>query len=382
MAVRTLTCLPAVTGAWRDPAGGILLTTSGAFPLNYPALQRPDLMPSPRPRTLNMSQLGDLLTGSMNPPVRALYVYNSNPAAVAPDQASVTAGLKREDLFTVVHEQFMTDTVDYADIVLPATTQLEHFDLHKAYGHLYLTVNLPAIDPLHEAKSNSDVFRLLAKQMGFEDACFNDSDEEMARQALDVNHTYLKGITLESLSERGWMRLNVPEMYAPFAEGGFSTASGKCELFSESMEALGLPGAPEFIPPRESKQTSPELAQKYPLALITPAAHAFLNSSFAHMPKQLGQEKHPFVEIHPRDAEERKISDGETVVAFNDRGTCELTAVVTTRARPGVVVSPSVWWNKLSPDHRNVNQLTSQELTDMGGGATFYDALVQITRKE
>jgi anaerobic selenocysteine-containing dehydrogenase len=217
--------------------------------------------------------------------------------------------------------------------------------------------------------------------MGFEEACFDDSDEEIARQALDVDHKYLEGITLESLSERGWMRLNVPETYAPFAEGGFPTASGKCELFSESMEALGLPGTPEFIPPRESKQTSPELAGKYPLALITPAAHAFLNSSFAHMPKQLGQEKHPFIEIHPRDAEERKISEGETVVAFNDRGSCELSAVITTRARPGVVVSPSVWWSKLSPDNKNVNQLTSQELTDMGGGATFYDALIQIARK-
>src|SRR4051812_38563485 len=235
MAVRTITCLPAVTGAWRDPAGGILLSTSGTFPLNYQELERPDLMPEPRPRTLNMSQLGDVLTKTSAPPVRALYVYNSNPAAVAPDQAKVIEGLKREDLFTVVHEQFMTDTCDYADIVLPATTQLEHFDLHKAYGHLSLVINEPAIEPLHEAKCNSEVFRRLAARLGFEEECFKDSDEEIARQALSSGHQALDRITLETLRERGWMRLNVPERFAPFAEGNFPTPSGKCELFSEAL---------------------------------------------------------------------------------------------------------------------------------------------------
>jgi anaerobic selenocysteine-containing dehydrogenase len=239
MAVRAVMCLPAVTGAWRDPAGGALLSTSGAFPLDYHALQRPDLMPSPRPRTLNMSVLGDILTERDDPPVRALYVYNSNPAAVAPDQAKVLAGLRREDLFTVVHEQFMTDTCDYADIVLPATTQLEHFDLHKAYGHFYLTVNEPAIAPLHEAKANTEVFRLLAARLGFREACLQDSDEEIARQALAVSHPALSGITLELLRERGWVRLNLPEDFAPFAEGGFQTASGRCELYSEKLAAAG-----------------------------------------------------------------------------------------------------------------------------------------------
>jgi anaerobic selenocysteine-containing dehydrogenase len=378
MAVRTVTCLPAVTGAWRDFAGGILLSTSGAFPLNYQALQRADLMPTPAPRTLNMSELGLLLSGQLEPPVKALYVYNSNPAAVAPDQSQVIEGLLREDLFVVVHEQFMTDTADYADIVLPATTQLEHFDLHKAYGHLYMTVNLPAIEPLHDSKSNSEVFRLLADRMGFDEPCFRDSDEEVARQALDTNHPFMAGITLDALKEQGWIRLNVPEDYAPFSHGGFPTPSGKCELFSNDLQSLGLPAVPDFIPPRESKQSSPELAKKYPLALLTPAAHAFLNSSFANIPKQLGQEKRPFIEIHPEDAAVRNIADGETVRAFNDRGSCELSAVVSNRARPGVVISPSVWWNKLSPDKRNVNQLTSQALTDMGGGATFYDALIEI----
>jgi anaerobic selenocysteine-containing dehydrogenase len=380
MAVRTISCLPAVTGAWRDPSGGILLSTSGTFPLNYAALERPDLMPAPVPRTLNMSELGKLLTETSDPPVRALYVYNSNPAAVAPDQRKVLEGLRREDLFTVVHEQFMTDTTDYADIVLPATTQLEHFDLHKAYGHLYLVINERAIEPLHEAKANAEVFRLLAARLEFEEDCFKDSDEEIARQAIQTEHPSLRGITLEALREHGWMRLNLPETFAPFAEGNFPTRSGKCELFSESMEAQGLPAVPEFIPPKESGQSAQILAKRYPLALLSPAAHAFLNSTFANLPKQLRQELRPFVEIHPEDARARGIENGDAVRAFNERGSCVLAAVVTTRARQGVVVSPSVWWNKLSPGGVNINQLTSQTLTDMGGGATFYDALVEVER--
>ena len=381
MAVRTIACLPAIVGAWRDAAGGVLLSTSATFPLNYAALQRPDLLPDPHPRSVNMSQLGDALTGRLDgPPIRALYVYNSNPAAVAPEQAKVLEGLRRDDLFTVVHEQFMTDTCDYADIILPATTQLEHFDLHKAYGHLYLTLNEPAIAPLHESKANSEVFRLLAARMNFKEVCFTDSDEEIARQAIDVDHPSLQGITLERLRERGWLRLNVPETFAPFAEGNFPTRSGKCELYSETLAAQGLPALPEFIPPRESRQSAPTLAQRFPLALVSPAAHAFLNSSFANLAKQLRQEKRPFVEIHPADAEARGIADGDRVRAFNERGACELSAVVTTRARAGVVVSPSVWWNKLSPDQKNINQLTSQQLTDMGGGATFYDVLIEIER--
>ncbi|MDX6269361.1 MAG: hypothetical protein QOD28_584 [Acidobacteriota bacterium] len=378
MAVRTVVCLPAVTGAWRDAAGGALLSSSSAFPVNHDALERPDLLPSPAPRTLNMSQLGDALTKVSDPPVRALYVYNSNPAAVAPDQAKVLAGLRRDDLFTVVHEQFMTDTCDFADIILPATTQLEHFDLHKAYGHLYLTVNERSIEPLHESKPNTEVFRLLAARLGFEEECFKDSDEEIARQAIDVAHPALEGITLELLRERGWMRLNVPETYAPFAAGNFPTPSGKCELLNARLELQGLPAVPEFIPPRESRQSAPELARRFPLALISPAAHAFLNSSFANLPKHLRQERCPFVEINPEDAALRRISDGDRVRVSNERGSCELTAVVTTRARPGVAVSPSVWWNKLSPGNTNINQLTSQTVTDMGGGATFYDALVEI----
>ncbi|MEO6390735.1 MAG: molybdopterin dinucleotide binding domain-containing protein, partial [Pyrinomonadaceae bacterium] len=265
-----------------------------------------------------------------------------------------------------------------ADLVLPATSQLEQFDLHKAYGHLYLTINEPAIAPLFESKCNTEVFRLLAERMGFTNACLFDSDEEMAHQALESDHPYLAGITLDELRARGWMRLNVPEVWAPFAEGGFPTASGKCELFSEALAAKGFDPLPTFTPPRESVRSAPALAEKFPLALISPAAHAFLNSSFANMSKQLRQEARPFVEIHPTDAATRAITDGQMVRVFNDRGACELSAVVTVRARPGVVVSPSVWWNKLSPGNVNINQLASQELTDLGGGATYYDALVEI----
>jgi anaerobic selenocysteine-containing dehydrogenase len=223
---------------------------------------------------------------------------------------------------------------------------------------------------------------LLAARLNFTEDCFTDTDEEIARQALDIDHPALAGVTLDSLRERGWARLNLAEDFAPFAEGNFATPSGKCELYSERLAAEGLPGVPDFIPPRESKASAPQLAKKYPLALVSPAAHAFLNSSFANLPKQLKQESAPFVEINPEDAAARGISDGDRVRAFNGRGACELRAVITTRARAGVVVSPSVWWNKLSPGRANINQLTSQGLTDMGGGATFYDALVEIEKKD
>lgn len=380
MATRNVACLPAITGAWRDAAGGILLSTSGAFPIDTNALARPDLMPHKRPRTLNMSELGRLLTEVNDPPVRALYVYCSNPAAVTPEQRKVLEGLRREDLFTVVHEIFPTDTCDYADVVLPATTQLEQFDLHKAYGHYYFVINERSIAPLYEAKTNADVFRLLAERMNFTDDCFRDSDEEIARQALGSNHAATDGITLEDLRAKGWARLNVPERWAPFAEGGFPTPSGKCELRADSLEHLNLPAVPDYIPPRESPRSAPDLAARFPLQLITPAAHAFLNTTFANEAKHLRRERTPFVEINPADADARGIATGNQVRLRNDRGACELTAEVTTRARRGVVVSPSIWWNKLSPGGTNVNQLASQELTDMGGGATFYDVLVEVER--
>jgi anaerobic selenocysteine-containing dehydrogenase len=397
MAVRAITCLPALVGAWRDAAGGALLSTSGTFGINAQALERPDLIWN-NPRTINMSAIGDALLGyqrvqrfsvkdapaetleSLDPPVRAIYVYNSNPVAIAPDSRRVIAGFKREDLFTVVHEIFQTDTADYADILLPATTQLEHFDIHKAYGHLYMLINKPAIEPLGEAKPNSEVFRLLAERMGFTEDCFKDSDEEIARKAINYDHPRMRGIKFDELKERGWMRLSVPETFAPFAEGNFPTPSGKCEFFSETLARQGLDPLPTFIPPRESARTAPELAKKYPLAIISPPAHNFLNSSFANLPTFVKAEKEPHLEIHPADAAARGIKDGDRVRVFNDRGEFNLKARVSEKARQGVVVALSVWWKKLTSDGCNANDVTSQGLTDLGAGATFYDALVEVER--
>lgn len=377
MAVRTIATLPAVVGAWRYPAGGILLSTSGAFPLNIAALERPDLIP-PGTRAINMNELGRALTELNDPPVKALFVYNSNPAAVAPDQTRVHQGLMRDDLFIVVHEQFPTDTAIYADLLLPATTQLEHADIHKAYGHLYLLWNAPAIAPLGEALPNTELFRRLAARMGFDDACFRDSDEDMARQVLQSDHPALAGITLELLKERGWVRLNLPQPWAPFADGRFPTPSGKCELFSERMAAAGLDPVPAYTPPAESPQTAPELAQRYPLALLTPPAHHFLNTTFVNVLKRY--EGGPRLEIHPDDAAARGIGEGDLVRVFNDRGEFVVPATISERVKPGLVVALSIWWNRYLPAGRGVNATTSQRLSDMGGGATFYDNLVQVEK--
>jgi anaerobic selenocysteine-containing dehydrogenase len=381
MAVRAIACLPALTGDWRHAGGGVLLSSSGTFPINTRALERPDLIWND-PRTINMSVIGDALLHEARPPIRAIYVYNSNPVAVAPESPKVIAGFSREDLFTVVHEIFPTDTADYADILLPATTQLEQFDIHKAYGHLYLLINNPAIEPLGESKPNSEVFRLLAGRLGFDEECFRDSDEEIARQAISSDHRWMPDISLEELKERGWVRLNVGERFAPFAYGNFLTPSGKCEFYSESLLKQGMDPLPCYIAPRESKESAPELAERYPLAFISPPAHNFLNSSFANLPSFLHAEKEPSLLIHPDDAETRSIVEGDVVRIFNDRGSFTAKARVTDKARDGVVIAPSVWWRKLTKDQKNANEVTSQMLTDLGAAATFYDVLVEVERIE
>jgi anaerobic selenocysteine-containing dehydrogenase len=378
MAVRTIACLPALVGAWREAAGGVVLSTADYYTLDHKTLERPDLIRG-KPRTINQSALGDALT-SARPPVKAIYVYNNNPVAVCPDSNKVIAGFSRPDLFAVVHDIFLTDTTDYADIVLPATTQLEHFDVHKSYGHLYMVANNQAIAPVGEAKPNSEVFRLLARRMGFADACFDDSDEDLCRQALASGAPRMRGIEWDSLKEQGWQRLAVPENFAPFAEGGFPTPSGKCEFYSETAAKLGLDPLPCYTPPRENVLSAPELARRYPLAFISPPNRDFLNSSFANLPFALATAKEPRLDIHPEDARVRGIASGDRVRVFNDRGSYTLKAAVSDRARPGVVVAPSVWWRKLSPDGRNANDLTSQALADMGGAATYYDCLVGVTR--
>jgi anaerobic selenocysteine-containing dehydrogenase len=378
MAVRTITCLPALTGSWRDAAGGVLLMTSDFYGFNHQALERPDLLRG-KPRTINIAALGNALT-SAHPPVKAAYVYNNNPVAVCPDSRTVIAGFMREDLFTVVHEIFQTDTADYADILLPATTQLEHSDIHKSYGHLYVQASQAAIAPVGEAKPNAEVFRLLAARMGFDDPCLRDSDEDLCRQALDSNAPSMKGISWDSLKERGWQRLDVPS--APFAHGGFPTPSGKCEFYSETAKTMGFDPLPGYTPPRESPTGNTELSRRYPLAFISPPHRHFLNSSFANLDFALKDADVPTLEIHPEDAAERGINENTEVSVFNDRGEYNLRARITDRIRRGVVSAPSVWWKKLSPDKRNANELTSQAIADMGGAATYYDCQVEVRLAE
>src|SRR6266536_2552353 len=379
MAIRTAACLAAMVGAWRDPAGGALLSSSGAYPVDSKALERPDLIWS-HPRTINMSTIGDALREAKDPPVRAIYVYNSNPVAVAPESSKVVAGFAREDLFCVVHDVFLTDTADHADIVLPATTQLEHVDVHSSYGHLYVLANNPAIAPVGEAKPNTEVFRLLAERMGFEEPCFRESDEDIARHAFVATHPRAEGLDWETLRQEGWQRLNVPAQFAPFAQGNFPTPSGKCEFYSETLRRQGVDPLPTYTPPRESAASNPVLAKRFPLAMISPPARNALNSSFANLPTFLESEKTPHLEIHPDDALARGIASGDKVRVFNERGALVLEARVTDRTRSGVVVALSIWWRKLSPDGTNANMVTGQGLTDLGRAATFYDCLVEVAR--
>jgi anaerobic selenocysteine-containing dehydrogenase len=377
IAARTIACLPALVGAWREVAGGIVLTTADFYGFDHAALERADLLAGRRPRVINHAKLGDALTGA-EPPVRAVIVYNNNPVAVCPDSDKVIAGFSREDLFTVVMDHFQTDTADYADIVLPATTQLEHADVHKSYGHLYVLANNAAIAPLGESLPNSEVFRRLAARMGFDEPCFRDSDEDICRTALASSSARMEGITWDALKQAGWQKLAVPERFAPFAAGGFPTPSGKCEFYSSWLERQGIDALPFFNPPVEAGDEA--LAARYPLAFLSPPARHFLNSSFANMARFREFEGEPHLDMHPQDAAARGIREGDRVRVFNDRGGYTLKARVNGKPRRGVVVAPSVWWKKHARDGGNANNVTSQRTTDLGGGATFYDCRVQVER--
>lgn len=385
MAVRNIACLPALVGAWRHPAGGVLLSSGDSFPKQTQLLERPDLMPqapSRRSRTINMSTIGDDLlreaSTDFGPKLSTLVVYNANPVAVAPESAKVMQGFKRDDLFTVVLEHFQTDTADYADILLPATTQLEHVDVHATYGHLYIVANNAAIKPLGEAKPNSEIFRLLAEKMGFSEPCFSDSDDDLAAQAFNPESTTAPGYDWAKVKEAGWVKLQMPP--APFARGGYPTPSGKCEFYCERMKQDGLDPLPTYIPPYESLASAPDLAQRFPLAMISPPQRHFLNTSFVNVKSLRDTEGEPHLEMHPEDAKARRLADGDKVRAFNQRGEMQLKIRVTDAARSGLVVAPSIWWKKLAPDHKNANELTSQRLTDMGRAPTFYDVLVQVEK--
>ena len=368
-ATRLIALLPCITGAWRQQGGGLLLSSSGWFRkfIDSATLQRPDLLAGQRPRTINMSTIGDDLLrpagAQFGPQIEAIVVYNSNPVAVAPESPKVVAGFAREDLFTVVLDHFLTDTADHADYVLPATTQLEHLDVHFSYGHTYALLNQPAVAPVGQAKPNSEIFRLLAARMGFTEPCFTESDEQMARQAMPA-------LDFEQMQARGWVKLPLPD--SPFADGGFLTPNGRAQV---DVPGLGLP---RFVPPYESRQSAPELAARYPLAMISPPARHFLNSSFVNVKSLRSIEGEPLLELHADDAAARGISDGQMVRVFNDRGSYRCTARINRRARPGVVNGLGVWWRKLGVDGSNVNELTSQRLTDIGRGPTFYDCLVEV----
>jgi anaerobic selenocysteine-containing dehydrogenase len=369
-AVRAVACLPALVGAWRHPAGGLLLSASGHFPVQRAALQRPDLLAGRTPRTINMSTIGnDLLrpaSPDFGPAIEALIVYNSNPVAVAPESGKVVQGFAREDLFTVVLEHFQTDTADHADYILPATTQLEHWDVHMSYGHTDVLLNRPAIAPLGQARTNTDIFRALAARMGFDDPCFADDDLQLCRTAFG------DAVSFDTLLQQGHATLPLPD--APFAHGGFPTASGRCTFFSAALAAQGMDGLPDHLPNHETPGSSPH----YPLAMISPPARNFLNSSFVNVKSLRDMEGEPLLEMHPEDAEVRGIQTGQMVRVFNDRGEYRCKVKVGTRARPGVVNGLGVWWRKLGPFGTNVNEVTSQKLTDMGHGPVFYDCLVEV----
>ncbi len=401
--VRALTCLPALVGAWRDVGGGILQLPIWAFPMKWDALMRPDWI-KPGTRVLNQWKLGAALTDELklDPPIKSLFVYNANPAVVAPEQEKILKGLAREDLFTVVSEHFITDTANYADIVLPATTQMEQHEIMFSWGHFYLSLNQKAISPRGEAVPNTELFRRLAAAMGFDDPHFKRSDEQMAMESLDWSSPALAGITMQELQRNGYARLKVgtPDTYAPHAQGNFPTPSGKVEL-KASMAAGGnfvLPlfrqgsnefqdggpvdPLPAYLPPQESADTNKTLAAKYPLNILTPKNHAFLNSGYANIARQLGHAGEQYVTIHPGDARARGIAEGERVEVFNDRGRFQAEAQVSDEVRQGVIVSPLGYWVSASPSARSVNVVNGSRYADLGRAPTFSDTLVEVRRVE
>ena len=397
MATRAIVMLPCIIGSWKDVGGGLQMSVSEAAALNTAGLKRPDLMQTAlgrEARTLNMVELGRVLSEVNDPPVKALFVYNSNPAAVCPNHQAVIRGLMRPDLFTVVHEQFFTDTTDYADIVLPATTFFEHKDLQKGYGHYFMQVSNQAIDPLGECRSNVEVFRALAEKIGFEEACFRESVDKMIDLALESDDPWMRGMTRERL-ELGPVRMNfpqfssshvseirrdaghpTPEFFLPFADGGFRTPSGKAELYSGTLKEQGLDPVVEFRPPSESRHVKPN---GLPLELLARKADNFLNTTFTNVPSVQELEQPGLLEISAADARKRGIADGDRVRVYNRRGEIELRARVDGKVQPGVV-SATLHWAKMTPGFQSINSLTSEKLTDMGNSATFYSVLVEVEK--
>ena len=391
--IRTLACLPAVVGQYGIPGGGLMYSTSDWFKWNAEAIEHAhEASCPPTPRTLNMNRLGAILTGEAKPPVYSLYVYGANPVASTPNASKVVEGLQRDDLFTVVHELFLTDTARYADIVLPATSQLEQVDLHKPYGHLSLQYNAQAIAPLGEARSNWDVMRGLATQLGFNELWLHDDAETVIREILDATvptNPYVKGLTLERLQAEGTVPLLIPaEERVPFAHGAFRTPSGKVEMYSAQAAAKGYDPVPDWVPevearkPRKARRISDEpfnaQSPDEALPLLCPGAHHFISSTFANQETMKTKEHTSTLRIHPQDAEIRNIRSGQLVRISNERGSCQLVASVTEDVRAGMLATTTVWWPLYSPDQRNVNWTTSDRLADFAGGSTFYTNLVNV----
>ncbi len=379
--VRAICALPAITGQYGVRGGGLAYSASGYLQWDGETLKKWAECPPPA-RSVNMNRLGAALLGEVaDPPIQSLYVFGSNPAAIAPNAGQVVAGLQREDLFTVVHELFMTDTAVYADIVLPATSQLEHADLHKAYGHTVLAYNAPAIPPLGESKSNWEVMGLLAREMGFAEPWLHQSADEViddVLRATAVHNPALADVTLERLKAEGSIELRY-EPDVPFADGRFPTASGKVELLSQRMADLGLDPLPGYTPGEDDGENDGRFPTEESLNLISGAAHHFVTSSFANQAGLLAHEGEPFVEIHPDDAKARGIAHGDQVVVENGRGWCELRAIVTDAVRPGVLASPKGRWSRLG-NGRNVNWTTPDALGDMAGQSTFHSNRVWLRK--
>jgi anaerobic selenocysteine-containing dehydrogenase len=376
---RAIACLPALTGAYAHPAGGALLSSSRSFGLDLAALERRDLMPTPAPRTVNMIKLGRVLTETnLNPPVKALYVYNSNPASIAPNQELVLAGLGREDLFTVVHEQHLTDTTDYADLVLPATTSMEHTDLYKSFGHLYVQLADPVIEPAGESRSNWQVVQLLARAMGLTDPHFAKDESTLMREALGSNDPSLAGVSYERLRTERSVRLGVGRPYLPFAHGA-PTPSGKIEFVSSAFAGVGLPSLPTWTPLVEGPENE-AVSRRYPLQCIVPPNRFFLNSSFSQSEMLRRRQHGPSVFLHPEDARERGIVEGDSVEVRSARGAARFTATVTEDTRPGVAVIEGIWWSKHQTGARGVNVITDDREADVGGGPALHSNLVQVAR--
>ena len=369
---RAIACLPGLIGAWTERGGGLCHMTFQLFDeLDWSCGVG---VAASSPRRVNMVQVGRALT-ALDPPIRALVVYNSNPAAIAPEQNLVLQGLAREDLFTVVVDHVMTDTARHADYVLPATTQVEHRDVLWSWAQTYLTWNEPAIDPVGEALPNAEIFRRLGRRLGYDDVAFTSSDSVLADNAIAP----LGAERCAELKTRGWIRMDSERHVLPYATGRFGTPSGKVEFFSKTEMDAGRDPLPAYRPAQEGPHGDPEKLAAYPLLLMSAkGAHHFLNSGYVHVDRAVRAERGQFVDINVDDATARNVADGSEVRIFNDRGSLSLPARVGTRVRSGVVSVPSGWWASASPSGRSVNALTADGLSDLGGGGDFHDTLVQV----